>query len=143
MRAALLESLGTPLRVVDDVEIEEPRAGQVRVRVKHCGICHSDLSVVDGKFPVPTPVILGHEAAGVVDAARDVVALRLQHVRQVELERRLIAAHDEQVGVAMGVDAQYGADSISVLVVQIEVVFAGDPVVDPGLLDFEPRGVDQ
>ena len=71
MRAALLETPGAPLQVVADVDIEDPRAGQVRVRVKHCGICHSDLSVVDGKFPVPTPVILGHEAAGVVDAVGD------------------------------------------------------------------------
>lgn len=68
MRAALLETPGAPLQVVDDVDIEDPRVGQVRVRVKHCGICHSDLSVVEGTFPAPTPIILGHEAAGVVDA---------------------------------------------------------------------------
>lgn len=67
MKAAVLEAPGK-LSVVDDVELEEPRAGFVRVRVKHCGICHSDLSIVDGKFPSPTPIILGHEAAGVVDA---------------------------------------------------------------------------
>jgi Zn-dependent alcohol dehydrogenase len=36
--------------------------------VRHCGICHSDLSLVDGVFPTPTPIVLGHEAAGVVDA---------------------------------------------------------------------------
>jgi Zn-dependent alcohol dehydrogenase len=40
----------------------------VRVRVTHCGVCHSDLSVADGVFPSPTPIVLGHEAAGVVDA---------------------------------------------------------------------------
>ena len=68
MRAALLETPGQPLAVVDDVEIEEPRAGQVRVKVAHCGICHSDLPIVDGSFPAPTPIVLGHEAAGVVDA---------------------------------------------------------------------------
>jgi Zn-dependent alcohol dehydrogenase len=68
MRAALLEDLTRPLAVRDDVEIDAPRAGQVRVRVRHCGVCHSDLSIVDGIFPTPTPVILGHEAAGVVDA---------------------------------------------------------------------------
>ena len=67
MRAALLETAGQPLVVVDDVEIEAPRAGEVRVRVAHCGICHSDLSIVDGSFPAPTPIVLGHEAAGVVD----------------------------------------------------------------------------
>jgi S-(hydroxymethyl)glutathione dehydrogenase/alcohol dehydrogenase len=68
MRAALLEALGQPLRIRDDVEIEAPRSGQVRVRVAHCGICHSDLSFVDGTFPGPLPIVLGHEAAGVVDA---------------------------------------------------------------------------
>ncbi len=57
-----------PLQVWDDVEIAPPKAGQVRVRVTHCGVCHSDLSIAEGTFPSPTPIILGHEAAGVVDA---------------------------------------------------------------------------
>lgn len=68
MRAALLENQGQPLVVREDVEIAPPRAGQVRVRVSHCGVCHSDLSIVDGVFPAPLPIVLGHEAAGVVDA---------------------------------------------------------------------------
>jgi Zn-dependent alcohol dehydrogenase len=66
MRAALLEAPGTPLHVVDDVEIEAPGAGQVRVAVKHCGLCHSDLGVIDGTFPAGMPIVVGHEAAGVV-----------------------------------------------------------------------------
>jgi len=68
MRAAVLVEAGKPLVVCDDVEIAEPGPGQVRVRVQHCGVCHSDLSIVDGVFPSPTPVLLGHEAAGIVDA---------------------------------------------------------------------------
>jgi len=68
MRAAVLEEAGKPLVVRDDIDIAAPRAGQVRVRVTHCGVCHSDLSLADGVFPCPTPIILGHEAAGVVDA---------------------------------------------------------------------------
>jgi S-(hydroxymethyl)glutathione dehydrogenase / alcohol dehydrogenase len=68
MRAALLETPGRPPRVVDDLEIRDPGPGQVRVRVAHCGLCHSDLSVADGAFPSPLPVVLGHEAAGVVEA---------------------------------------------------------------------------
>jgi Zn-dependent alcohol dehydrogenase len=68
MRAAVLEEAGKPLQITADVEIQEPRAGQVRVRVEHCGICHSDLSIADGTFPSPLPIVLGHEAAGVVDA---------------------------------------------------------------------------
>jgi Zn-dependent alcohol dehydrogenase len=68
MRAAVLEEAGKPLVVRDDLTIADPRPGHVRVRVRHCGICHSDLSLVDGVFPSPTPIVLGHEAAGVVDA---------------------------------------------------------------------------
>lgn len=67
MRAALLEEVGKPLAVHDDVDIEAPHVGEARVRVYHCGVCHSDLSLVDGAFPPFCPVILGHEAAGVVE----------------------------------------------------------------------------
>jgi S-(hydroxymethyl)glutathione dehydrogenase / alcohol dehydrogenase len=67
MRAAVLEELGKPIEVVD-VDIRGPRTGEVLVRVVACGVCHSDLSVVDGSFPSPLPVVLGHEAAGVVEA---------------------------------------------------------------------------
>ena len=70
MKAALLEAPGKSL-VVCDVDIADPGPGQVRVQVAHCGVCHSDLSVVDGSFPNPTPIVLGHEAAGVIDALGD------------------------------------------------------------------------
>ena len=73
MKAALLETPGEPLRV-RDVTIEGPGPGQVRVRVRHCGVCHSDLSIVDGTFPSPLPIVLGHEAAGEVDAVGPGVA---------------------------------------------------------------------
>jgi Zn-dependent alcohol dehydrogenase len=76
MRAALLEAAGEAVCVRDDVEIEKPRAGEVLVKVAHCGVCHSDLSIVDGTFPAPLPIVLGHEASGVVDAVGpDVVGL--------------------------------------------------------------------
>ena len=67
MRAAVLEQAGKPLSI-EEVDIEAPRTGEVAVAVHACGICHSDLSVVDGAFPAVTPVVLGHEAAGVVTA---------------------------------------------------------------------------
>src|SRR5690242_5963982 len=68
MRAALLEASEKPLEVVDDVDIDDPRAGEVLVRVSHCGVCHSDLSLANGQFPVTSPTVLGHEAAGVVES---------------------------------------------------------------------------
>jgi len=66
MRAALIEESAKPFALVDDVRIEDPRAGEVLVRVSHCGICHSDLTFADTPG-MPAPVILGHEAAGVVE----------------------------------------------------------------------------
>ncbi|MGE4608263.1 MAG: alcohol dehydrogenase catalytic domain-containing protein, partial [Myxococcota bacterium] len=68
MKAAILEAAGQPLEIRDDVMIDDPASGQVRVRVVGCGVCHSDLSRVDGTFPSPVPIVLGHEAAGVIDA---------------------------------------------------------------------------
>jgi Zn-dependent alcohol dehydrogenase len=56
------------LEVRDDVEVRDVRADEVRVRIHAAGLCHSDVSVVDGTIPFPTPVVLGHEGAGVVEA---------------------------------------------------------------------------
>ena len=67
MRAALLVRAGEPLEVVDDIDLEAPRSGEVRVRVVACGVCHSDLSLVQGNFPLMGPTVAGHEAAGVVE----------------------------------------------------------------------------
>ena len=68
MRAALLEASNTPLLIVDDVVIADPGVGEVLVRVSNCGLCHSDYSNVNGTFPLMGPMVLGHEAAGVVAA---------------------------------------------------------------------------
>ena len=51
---------------VEEVELGAPRAGELRVRIEAAGVCHSDLSVVDGSRVRPLPMALGHEAAGVV-----------------------------------------------------------------------------
>src|SRR4051794_9484033 len=52
--------------IVDDVELQAPGRGEVTLRLLASGICHSDLHVIDGSSPVPPPVVLGHEAAGIV-----------------------------------------------------------------------------
>jgi S-(hydroxymethyl)glutathione dehydrogenase / alcohol dehydrogenase len=64
VRAAVWD--GTEL-VVDEVSLRPPGPGEVTVRVLASGICHSDLNVMDGLSPMSAPVVLGHEAAGVVD----------------------------------------------------------------------------
>lgn len=69
MRAALLQQAGQALEIVDDIEIGEAGPGEVRVQVKFCGLCHSDLSIADGTMPYGDgPIILGHEAAGIVES---------------------------------------------------------------------------
>jgi aryl-alcohol dehydrogenase len=65
--AAVFQELDTPL-VVDEVEIDEPRAGEVLVRVVAAGVCHTDALAVHGDLPFPAPGVLGHEGAGVVEA---------------------------------------------------------------------------
>jgi Zn-dependent alcohol dehydrogenase len=74
MRAAVLEAPGKPAVLRDDLTIADPRPGEVKVRISHCGLCHSDLSIIDGVFPAPVPIVLGHEAAGVVAAVGEGVS---------------------------------------------------------------------
>lgn len=65
IQAAVTDSQGAPF-VVQDVEIEEPRADEVLVEIAAAGLCHTDLIVRDQWYPVPLPAVLGHEGAGVV-----------------------------------------------------------------------------
>jgi S-(hydroxymethyl)glutathione dehydrogenase/alcohol dehydrogenase len=59
--------------VTDDLEVRGPGPTEVVVRMVAAGVCHSDLSVLDGTIPFPTPVVMGHEGAGVVEAVGDAV----------------------------------------------------------------------
>ncbi len=67
IRAAVLEEFGQPL-VVQEVDLAEPRAGEVLVRLRACGVCHTDLYTTSGADPSGyAPTVLGHEGAGVVE----------------------------------------------------------------------------
>lgn len=61
------------LEVRNDVEVRDLRPNEVRVRIHAAGLCHSDVSVVNGTIPFPTPAVMGHEGAGVVEAIGDAV----------------------------------------------------------------------
>jgi NDMA-dependent alcohol dehydrogenase len=70
--AAVLPNTFEPLEVRDDVEVEAPRAGEVRVRMGASGVCHSDLSIQNGTlYGGPAPLVCGHEGAGVVEEVGD------------------------------------------------------------------------
>jgi len=68
MRAAVLEEFGQPL-VVQELDLEEPKRGEVLVRLVACGVCHTDMYTASGVDPSGyAPTVLGHEGAGVVEA---------------------------------------------------------------------------
>lgn len=68
MKAAVLEKAREPITIYDDIDVIDPRPGEVRVNVKYCGLCHSDLGFVTGESPLAGPMIPGHEASGVVES---------------------------------------------------------------------------
>jgi S-(hydroxymethyl)glutathione dehydrogenase/alcohol dehydrogenase len=70
IRAAILEKTGARLHV-EDVELGDPREGEVLVRLQASGVCHSDQNAIDGTAETPCPAVLGHEGAGVVEAVGD------------------------------------------------------------------------
>jgi S-(hydroxymethyl)glutathione dehydrogenase / alcohol dehydrogenase len=74
-RAALFRSPDRPLETVE-LDLEEPRAGDVLVRMAAIGVCGSDLHMLKGEWARPTPMVLGHEGSGVIEAVGDGVSLR-------------------------------------------------------------------
>jgi S-(hydroxymethyl)glutathione dehydrogenase / alcohol dehydrogenase len=75
IQAAVLEQFGAPL-VIQDVDLAEPKAGEVLVRLEACGVCHTDLYTASGADPSGyAPTVLGHEGAGVVERVGDGVTL--------------------------------------------------------------------
>jgi S-(hydroxymethyl)glutathione dehydrogenase / alcohol dehydrogenase len=71
MRAAVLEEFGKPLNVTE-IELDEPRAGEVLVRLEACGVCHTDMYTASGADPSGyAPAVLGHEGCGIVERLGD------------------------------------------------------------------------
>ena len=75
IRAAVLSQMGTPTPyaktrplAIEELDLAPPGHGEVLVKIAAAGLCHSDLSVINGDRPRPLPMVLGHEAAGIVEA---------------------------------------------------------------------------
>ena len=73
MRAAVLHAANQPL-TIEQLDIRRPAHGEVLVRTVASGVCHSDLHFIDGLWPTPFPVVLGHEASGIVEEVGEAVA---------------------------------------------------------------------
>ncbi|MFP6759916.1 MAG: zinc-dependent alcohol dehydrogenase family protein [Alphaproteobacteria bacterium] len=74
IKAAVLREMALPQpfatsrpAVIEEIELDPPGNGEVLVKIAAAGLCHSDLSVVNGARPRPLPMVLGHEASGVVE----------------------------------------------------------------------------
>ena len=72
MKAAILREVNKPL-TIEEVQIDRPGPHEVLIRTGACGVCHSDLHFIEGKYPCAMPTILGHEAAGTVEAVGELV----------------------------------------------------------------------
>jgi S-(hydroxymethyl)glutathione dehydrogenase/alcohol dehydrogenase len=70
MKAAILHAPNQPL-TIEDVAINKPGPREVLLRTAFAGLCHSDLHFIEGLYPIPTPVVLGHESSAVVEAVGD------------------------------------------------------------------------
>ncbi len=66
MKAAVMYEVGAPLKI-DDVQLDEPQANEILVKLVATGVCHTDLHFMKGDMPAPVPVIPGHEGAGIVE----------------------------------------------------------------------------
>lgn len=74
MKAALLHKAGEPL-TIEDIAMPVAGAGEILIRVKACGVCHTDLHLAAGEWPLPKlPLVLGHEAVGIVEAVGEGVS---------------------------------------------------------------------
>ena len=67
MKAAVLRAVGEPL-TIEDLRLDEPGPGEIRVRIEAAGVCHSDLHYLTGDLPARLPLVPGHEGAGIVEA---------------------------------------------------------------------------
>ena len=67
MKAAIFRTVHQPL-TIEEVDLSAPGPHEVCVRTAAAGVCHSDVHFQQGLYPCPTPIVLGHESAGIVDA---------------------------------------------------------------------------
>ncbi len=110
IRAAVLEEFGKPLEV-QEVDLAEPRAGEVLVRLVACGVCHTDMYTASGADPSGyAPTVLGHEGAGVVERVGEGVSLLREGDHVVSLFspqcRECIHCRDDRTNLCLAIREQ-------------------------------------
>ncbi len=110
IRAAVLEEFGKPLEV-QEVDLAEPRAGEVLVRLVACGVCHTDMYTASGADPSGyAPTVLGHEGAGVVERVGEGVSSLREGDHVVSLFspqcRECIHCRDERTNLCLAIREQ-------------------------------------
>ena len=70
MKAAIMHAPNQPL-TIEEVALTKPKGREVLLRTAFAGLCHSDLHFIEGLYPTPTPVVLGHESSAIVEAVGD------------------------------------------------------------------------
>ncbi len=110
MRAAVLEEFGKPLEV-QEVDLAEPRAGEVLVRLVACGVCHTDMYTASGADPSGyAPTVLGHEGAGVVERVGEGVSSLREGDHVVSLFspqcRECIHCRDDRTNLCLAIREQ-------------------------------------
>jgi S-(hydroxymethyl)glutathione dehydrogenase/alcohol dehydrogenase len=110
IRAAVLEEFGKPLEV-QEVDLAEPRAGEVLVRLVACGVCHTDMYSASGADPSGyAPTVLGHEGAGVVERVGEGVSSLREGDHVVSLFspqcRECIHCRDDRTNLCLAIREQ-------------------------------------
>jgi S-(hydroxymethyl)glutathione dehydrogenase/alcohol dehydrogenase len=112
IRAAVLEEFGQPLHVTE-IDLAEPRAGEVLVRLEACGVCHTDMYTASGVDPSGyAPTVLGHEGAGIVERVGEYVTSVTPGDRVVTLFspqcRECVHCRSPQTNLCLAIREQQG-----------------------------------
>jgi len=130
IRAAVLSAAHAPL-AVETVELDAPGPGEVLVRYRASGVCHSDLHVVDGDWARPMPAVAGHEGAGIVEA----VGAGVTHVKPGDHTVAVVNTARVTPGTAVAV---VGCGGVGLSTVMGAVLAGADPIV---AVDLSPASL--
>ena len=101
-KAAVATEVGKPLEIMD-LDLADPKAGEVRIQLGASGVCHSDLSVTNGTLPLALPAVLGHEGAGTVVQVGE-------GVDHLKVGDHIVVSWVPQCGAVLHVPARPGRD---------------------------------